>query len=376
MALHACSRSLGRVGLVLALFLASSASAHLIPAGKGTLNLVGPKAYVVLSLPVAAFTIEGVSAARLSPAELAKNQVSLQEQVAAGIAVSAPGELGAFDKVLVNLPTGSDHTSDAGQELVALIVVRFSAPPKSVSLTSRLWADGAEGSGGLKVKATESRGATTVRAEIGVLSSDRPAFLFFASTSEVFRTSFELSLRHLAVGLDHLLFLFLLLIVQVDLMRSIRLAGLLTASFAAAFGISMAISSPLPLPWIEVGIAVTVAAAGLRLGLWRGKAPVGWASDLGWTMGLGVIHGLGFVSVVVQPGFADHLPWTKLLGSAVAVAAGLLISALSVWAVIAVARRFTAAGLKRNPRVAFAIVAVTVGLYWTAERLQVAYQAV
>lgn len=170
-------RALAALGFLLVTFVASSAMAHLMPAGKGTLNVVGSKVYVVVSMPVLAFRTETAVKGRISTKELARREEDLRGQVREGIRLSYNGATATFDQILLSLPSGEGHDGSGDEDLLVMVVARFEALPGAIELTSSLWA---AGKGGLRVKGTVSEGAETRASEMGKLSPRRPSYVFFA----------------------------------------------------------------------------------------------------------------------------------------------------------------------------------------------------
>lgn len=162
----------------------SSASAHLMSSGHGTLNVVDGKAYIVISLPIAAFAKSGAAAAMqdgvLTSAELKTHDATLRAAVRAGLQVKAGAQAAPFSSILLNLPKGADHTPGQGTELVMMIVAPLASDHETVAVSSTLWAKGADS---LKLRATVTEGRRTTQTETHVLTTDAPAHVFFAKTT-------------------------------------------------------------------------------------------------------------------------------------------------------------------------------------------------
>lgn len=160
--------------------LGTAAQAHLMPAGHGTINVVGDKAYMVLSVPVEAFS--SVAACRdglLTPGELAANHAALQQQVRTDLQLkSNSADALEFKQVMFDLPAGHGHAGDAGEDLVVMVVAQLGGAPSGLSLASSMW--GAKGDP-LKVRATVSEKGRDVRREVLRMSPARPRAVFFAS---------------------------------------------------------------------------------------------------------------------------------------------------------------------------------------------------
>lgn len=189
-------RVVAALGFVLVTLVSSSVMAHLMPAGKGTLNVVGSKVYVVVSLPVLAFRIKTAVMGRIGTRELAESEADLRDQVRQGIGLSSSNGVSAtLEQILLSLPSGEGHDGSGDEDLLVMIVARFETPPGSVELTSSLWA---EGKGGLRIKGTVSEGSVTLKSETGKLSPKRPSFAFF---TPVRKSPFSVRLALLALAL-------------------------------------------------------------------------------------------------------------------------------------------------------------------------------
>lgn len=146
-----------------------------------------------------------------------------------------------------------------------------------------------------------------------VLSPDKP-FVDLSVESmgawSTFTTFLYEGIVHLLIGLDHMLFL-LVLVLPATLInrpdsnqgrarsfksRLLQLAGIVTA-FTVAHSITLALSAlnvvRLPIAWVETVIALSIATAALNV-IWPFLGRKTW--KLAFTFGL--IHGFGFASVL------------------------------------------------------------------------------
>ncbi|MBO85872.1 MAG: hypothetical protein CL927_10985 [Deltaproteobacteria bacterium] len=160
---------------------ATAAHAHLMPAGHGTMNVVGGKAYMVLSIPVSAFSsVDACHDGTLTPRELHANRSALQQQVRSDLALHSQRPA-PFEQVLFDLPAGHGHGHDAGSDLVVMVVATVGTAPNGLALESRLWgADGAP----IKVRATVMQNGREVRREVARLSPTNAEIRFFAPSGE------------------------------------------------------------------------------------------------------------------------------------------------------------------------------------------------
>ena len=206
---------------LLVTFLVSSAHAHLMPAGKGTLNVVASKVYVVLSLPVSAF-YDGGHKERISQLELKQSEEALRDRVRRGVILRSSGANASLDQILLSLPTGEGHDGQGDEDLLVMIVASFVRPPDSIALSSNLWA---EGRGGLRIKATVSEGTKTLKSEVAELSNGRQEHVFFASPGAAMGTSSAAGLFRSFRPVHLLLFFPIVLFLFVKRRLTLRLVG-------------------------------------------------------------------------------------------------------------------------------------------------------
>lgn len=104
-------------------------------------------------------------------------------------------------------------------------------------------------------------------------------------------SGFSDGFKHILIGLDHVLFMLLLFYSASSFLKLLSLATAFTFghSFSLFFGDSIAISSPMFIPGIELLIALTIAFTAIALLLKK-------AQHLGTTplLIIGIIHGFGF----------------------------------------------------------------------------------
>ena len=357
-------RALAICALVIIVLGACPAAAHLMRAGHGTINVVGEKAYVVLSLPVAAFAgggaADAVADGILTTAELEAHKAALREAIRDGIRVEVGGRRATLPTVMLSLPTGDGHAPDRGADLTVMIVAELGGAPSAITFGSTLWADDASA---LRIRATVSEGRETLRGEIGEVHPGEPVYVFFATPGQTFVGFLRRGLTHFAGGPDHLVFALMLLIAALDRRRRIGWAVAFAAGCWGGLALSATGRIGLAAPWIEAAIGLSVALiAALAL---SGKRLPTLPGGL-LIAGCAVFHGLGFASI---SRFGTHLPTVKVVGFGLGVALGLaLLSAL--WLLIGRALR-RGAGDGRLGRVSrgLAVIGCALGLWWAGDRL-------
>jgi hypothetical protein len=131
----------------------------------------------------------------------------------------------------------------------------------------------------------ESESVTTTIGILDYSSTHLP------SLTQQLISGFSDGFKHILIGLDHVLFVLLLFYSASSFLKLLSLATAFTVghSFSLFFGDSIALSSPIFIPGIELLIALTIAFTAIALLLKK-------AQHLGTTplLIIGIIHGFGF----------------------------------------------------------------------------------
>ena len=97
------------------------AQAHLVAAQKGTLNLVGNAAFLVLSVPVSALhSVDNDGDGMLSKAELATHADAIGQQVKAGVQLMGPAEALPLQLVMLDIESPESAPAAPASHLVVL----------------------------------------------------------------------------------------------------------------------------------------------------------------------------------------------------------------------------------------------------------------
>lgn len=214
------------------------------------------------------------------------------------------------------------------------------------------------GAGGSDVFDTGHRELRVGESAVGEHES-RPADSSFSSMGRFV----AMGLEHILLGIDHVLFLLLLLLGARNWRSVIRLA----TSFTVAHSVTLALAV---LGWVDVPAEIVeplialsivyVAVENLVRGESRHRALV--------VFGFGLLHGLGFAGAL---SFTDHLGG-RLLGTLlsfnVGIELGQLAVVLLVFPLLQLARRYSWSAVAQTG--AAAVVGV-IGLVWLIERLLV-----
>ena len=172
---------------------------------------------------------------------------------------------------------------------------------------------------------------------------------------------FRLGAHHILLGVDHLVFLLGLLLLNPRLMQSVRVITAFTLAHSLTLGLAASGLVAAPGAWVEAGIAGTIVYVGVAG--WRRSA----ASHGAWlAFAFGLVHGLGFAG-----GLADLLGGSSAHWLAPVAAFNLGIEAMQLGLIAIVlplldaVRRYPWGGTVQ--RAACATIAA-VGLAWLASR--------
>lgn len=201
--------------------------------------------------------------------------------------------------------------------------------------------------------------------------------------STSFRAYFELGLRHIAGGYDHLLFVLLLVVAfllgptREDRSTTRELLVALTG-FTLAHSLTLGAlvlgwvhtSHPMVEAWIAASLAVTSAEIARA---WRADE----ASKIGWLLAcvFGLVHGLGFAGALGELGLAGEARWRSLLAFNLGIEAGQLSIVALMWVPWRVLRGRRKGSIERVvgwgtwPRLMPLYAIGTVAVAWTIERV-------
>ena len=203
------------------------------------------------------------------------------------------------------------------------------------------------------------------------LLPESPSFTVEASPSgwQVSRTYLMLGIEHILEGVDHLLFVFALLL----LVREWRRLVATITAFTLAHSITLALATlgvvQLPGPPVEATIALSIVFVAAEI-LRARRGEVGLAERWPWTVAFafGLLHGLGFAGALREIGLPEQSIPLALLFFNVGVEAGQLLFIAAVGSAWTVLR---STGL-RAPRVAETALPYAIGslaAFWVIERV-------
>ena len=316
------------------------ARAHLMAAQKGTLNLVGDAAFLVLSVPVSALRrVDDDRDGALSKAELAAHADAVRAQVLAGVQLLGSGETLPLQLMMLDTAPPDSTPTAAARQLVVL--GRFQLPTRTGSagdgLSLRLSLFGTD--------ASEQQHDLTITRQQETqwlrFTPERATQGLLPSAAAVFGDYVRSGATHVLSGADHLLFLLVVLSAGWHWRALLGALTCFTAGHALTLVACVWGGWSLPDRIVEPAIAATIVgmAAFDAWGRWRAQPPRPGVR-LALVFACALVHGLGLAGALADlsqwaPGSRAML-WAlagfnlgvEVAQVGVAVLAGLVVTAL------------------------------------------------
>jgi HupE / UreJ protein len=369
---RAFSRSLFAVGLWLCLSATATVQAHLMVAQRGTLNIVGEGAFIVLSLPVSALAgVDDDGDGKLSSAEFAAHSTEIIAAVVRDVKLTDAQGARALEGLMLSRSPPDDAPQAPATQIVAL--GRFALPSGTTDALaldpSLRFAVNLFGRDTLErsFQVTVTRNQQT---QLMLLTPDRPQRALLPSFWLVFQDYVMLGAEHIVMGFDHLLFL----LVVLSAGWGWRHVFIALTTFTAGHAITLLMSV---LGGISVSAAIvepTIAATIIAMALFdlhvrkREPKPTPWLR-VGLVFICSLIHGLGLASVLSELGLDKHNRLPSLAGFNVGIELGQLAIAATVVMVGLVTRSVRGdIAAERTSRLASAL-AIMIGSGWFLQRM-------
>lgn len=326
-----------KLAMLAAWLIAGSAQAHLMVAQHGTLNIVGDGAYMVMSLPVSAFSgIDDDGDGRLSLAEGNAHLREVEDQVRSGVQlIGAAGPL-PLQGLMVNLSPADNAPGAPVSQIV--VVGRFPLGGDRGTLVMKQTLFG-KGATEQSQEVTVTRGQ---QRQLMVLAPGREQRDVLPSSWSVFVDHALQGAEHVLGGIDHLLFLLVVLATGWSLRQTLLALTCFTIGHAMSLSICLWGGWVASSNWVEPAIAATIVGMVLfDQGSKRRARPWPEWVRLGLVFGCSLIHGLGLAEALTSLGLDRENLLLSLAGFnlgieaaqvAVAIAAaGLLLGLQSIW---------------------------------------------
>jgi HupE / UreJ protein len=345
----------------------SGAHAHPMVAQLGTLNLVDNGAFMVLSVPVSALTgTDDDSDGKLSMAELLAHRDKVIASVKSQIQLVDEHGPRPLEGLMLTLSPSDDAPAAPASQLI--VMGRFALADKSKSLRLHLGLFG-------KDAAEQNFQVTVTRStekQLLVLNPDRAVRALFPSSWAVLADYVALGAEHIVTGLDHLLFLLVVLSAGWGWRHVWMALTAFTAGHAITLMASVWGGITVPAMVVEPTIAATVVgiAAFDLYARRRDRLPSPWVR-LALVFGCALVHGLGLASSLTELGLDRQHQLQSLVGFNVGIELGQLAVALVAAVITGCIQRFQGArGVAFATRLA-SLTAMSAGSVWFVQRVVV-----
>lgn len=285
------------------------AQAHLMAAQKGTLNLVGDAAFLVLSVPVSALQrVDDDRDGALSKAELAAHTDTVRAQVLFGVQLLGPD--GALPLQLVMLDTAPPDSTPTAAARQLMVLGRFQLPQGSTGdgLSLCLSLFGAE--------ASEQQQDLTITRQQETqwlrFTPERTTQGLLPSAAAVFGDYVRSGATHVLSGADHLLFLLVVLSAGSSWRALLGALTCFTVGHALTLAACVWGGWSLPDRIVEPAIAATIVgmAAFDAWRRWRAQ-PARPGVRLALVFACALVHGLGLAGALT--GLSQWAPGSRAM---------------------------------------------------------------
>jgi hypothetical protein len=342
----------------------SVAQAHLVVSQRGTLNIVGDGAYMVLSLPVSALTgFDDNRDGLLSVGELRAHAASIESQIQQGVTLGSSQGPSRLEGVMLNTEAPESDPSAPSTHLVVL--GRFAVPLQATELQLALHLFGTGADEQIEHIAV-TRGAES---QLLTLTPQQAQGAVLPSAWVTFATQVRLGAFHVLSGADHLLFLLVVLAAAWNLRQVVLALTCFTAGHALTLVACVWYGLSVPSSLVEPAIAATIVGMAVfdRWSMHRRLAhPVAIRLSLVFTCAL--IHGLGLAGALSDLGLNGMGRALSLAGFNAGIELGQIAVALSAALVLHGIRQVGGpAGLTKTTRMA-SYGAMALGCFWFLQR--------
>jgi hypothetical protein len=348
-----------------------TAQAHLMVAQRGTLNFVGTGGFVVMSVPVDAFNgVDDDGDGLMSLDEMKAHGDHIEAQVQQGLQLRDRSGPRPLQALMLNLSPDDNAPLAPATHLVVL--GRFalsdeqgtSASASGLTLHFSLFGKGPDAQ---QQHMVVSQGA--LRQQL-VLVPERQERVVFPSVMTVLYDNATLGANHVLSGMDHLLFLWVVLAAGWGWRQTV---GALTCfTLGHAFSLAAGVLGNLAVPSAVVEPAIAVTIIGMVLfDRWSMRRPIHWPPGLrlGMVFFCALVHGLGLSGALVDLGLDPQHRWASLAGFNLGIEMGQLVVALPVVAGMACIQRFKGCSALTTTNRVLSNAAMAMGWIWLLQRI-------
>jgi hydrogenase/urease accessory protein HupE len=343
-------------GIVLSA-LALAAHAHLLSAGRASVQVFPEKVVLLISVPVS--TLRGVDTDQdgmLQPVEIKQGRSEIIRQLEQGIALTVGGDAGrVLDDQLIVSSHVDNRSSTTQVEWLRHLLVDQSKP-----------------GGEMKLQFSPQMLATDYLVEVrrGDLleivkfSAGYPSHTFFKDAWGTLKSFWVAGVEHILFGADHLVFLVLLLLSAVSVRRWLWVLSTFTVAHGLTYTLASLEVIYVKPTLVEAVIAATIILTSI-LHLAKFSLPLKW--EMAGTFGFGLFHGLGFASAMGDMAINKRFPVSSVAGFNLGIEFGQLIVAFVTGLIfLSLARIIN----DTKPIIrAISFGGLSIGCYWFFQRL-------
>ena len=358
------------IGLFSLLWL-QTAQAHLMVAQRGTLNFVGTGGFVVMSIPVDAFTgVDDDGDGLISLAEMKAHGDHIEAQVQQGLQLRDRSGPRPLQALMLNLSPDDNTPLAPATHLVVLGRFALSeeqgrtASASGLSLHFSLFGKGPDAQ---QQHIVVSQGA--LRQQL-VLVPEKQERAVFPSVLSVFHDNATLGTDHVLSGMDHLLFLWVVLAAGWGWRQTVGALTCFTLGHAISLAASVLGNLAVSTAVVEPAIAVTIIGMVL-FDRWSMRRPSPWPHGLrlGMVFFCALVHGLGLSGALVDLGVDPQHRWASLAGFNLGIEMGQLVVAVPVVAGMAGIQRFKGYRALKTTNQILSNGAMAMGWIWLLQRI-------
>ena len=348
----------------------AAAQAHLMVAQRGTLNITNGGAFMVLSLPVSAFRgADDDGDGRLSNTEFAAHRATIAQAVSDNVVLSdgqGPRELQGMMFTLS--PPDHENTQEPSSQLVVMGRFALADAEAQAPLQFKVGLFGLAASE--QVYRVNASRLNKREQHLMTLTPEQPAAALFPSAWQTFADYLTLGARHIFEGLDHLLFLMVVLAAGWGWRHVLGALTLFTAGHFVTLYLSLKGLASVSPAIVEPAIAATIVGMAVfdAVARHRGHRPARWLL-LALVFGCALIHGLGLGAALSEFGLDNLHQLPSLAGFNVGIElAQLAVASVVTLMALGIQRWRGEAGLRMTAR-AVGVAAMAMGTVWLVERL-------
>ncbi len=339
-------------------------------AQQGTLNIVGSGGFVVMAIPVDAFTgVDDNGDGLMSAAELRAHAGALEAQVQLGLQLMGRAGACPLEGLMITLSPDDLTPSAPAAHIVVLgrFALREGDTASAMTLRFTLF--------GKAAQARQQHVTVTQGEQIQhfVVRPGREAHSLFPSAGAIILDHAALGAEHVLRGVDHLLFLLVVLITGSRFRQCVLALSCFTLGHAIMLACGVLWGMSVPAHFVEPVIAASIVGVVVFDG-WSQRRPQPFrpAVRLSLIFVFALVHGLGFAGALADLGLDAHHRLLSMLGFNAGIEAAQLVVALLASAVMWSIQRFKGEDGRALTMRFASYFAVVTGSLWMLERIIVA----